>query len=122
MPRLATPAAPPTTHCPFHHGLATECPPLDPELGDLIPDLLARGVNIQLVPAPRRVEHCEHCPAPAIAYVCYRAPSEALPDGFVYRPPLCAGHLWDAVICKLWVGSQCWIEVPTVGLSEARDG
>lgn len=105
-------------YCGFHHGPADQCPPFDPDLGDLIPDLLARGVDLQLVPQPRHTERCEDCIADgrtgiadAVAYVAHRAPSEALPDGFVYRPPVCVEHLWDAVVWEQRRGSPCWIEI-----------
>lgn len=119
---MATPA--PTTsatqpRCPFHHAPADQCPPLDPELGDLLPNLVARGVNIRIVPAGRHVEQCEDCIdqrgpiADAVAYVCHRSPSEALPDGFIYRPALCAEHLLANVVWEQRRGCPVWIEIPT---------
>lgn len=104
--------------CGFHHGPVDQCPPLDSELGDLLPDLFARGVDIRLVPASTRVEHCEDCVTArgpindAVAWVCHRAPSEALPDGFIYRPPVCAEHLLANVTWEQRRGCPTWIEIP----------
>lgn len=92
--------------------------PIDPELADLLPNLIARHVGIQFVPA--ELAHlCEDClrdqpenVADAAVWVAHRAPSEALPEGYTYRHPLCLAHLWAAVAWELRRGCLVWVEVP----------
>lgn len=105
-------------HCGFHHGPATQCPPIDPELGDLIPELTARRVTIRLIPAGLFPERCEDCIAAggpvldALAVVCHRAPSEPLPEGWTYRAHVCGVHLRSNVTWELRRGCVAWVELP----------
>ena len=107
-------------YCGFHHGPADKCPPVDPDLGDLLHDLTDRNVPIRLVPLPKHTARCEDCItdpnhdgiADAVAYVCHRVPADTRPDGFVYRVPICPVHIWANVLWDLRRGCETWIEIP----------
>lgn len=109
---------PAAAHCGFHHGPANDCPDLGEELGDLIPELTARGVRIQLIPAGLFPERCEDCIAAgdpvldAVAVVCHMAPSEALPEGYTCRAHVCGVHLRSNVTWEIRRGCVAWIEIP----------
>jgi hypothetical protein len=112
-------AAPVEARCGWHHGPVSACPPIDPELGDLLPDLIRRGVDIRVITASERIEPCKACsethtgPQDPVAVVAHVAPSEALPDGYVYRETVCSEHLWEVVTWELHRGCRTWIEIPT---------
>jgi hypothetical protein len=99
----------------LHSTTPLPTPTLDPDLADLLPELVARGVNITTT--SRALTPCEACPdtgrtpGESVAVIAHRAPSEALPDGFVYRPPFCSEHIRSAVVLELRRGSPTWIEV-----------
>jgi hypothetical protein len=116
---ILTTTNPAPTRCAFHHGPADRCPPVDPELGDLIPELHTRGISMILVSTglyPERCEDCLHTDGPvldAIAIVCHKAPSEPLPDGYTYRAHVCAVHLRSNVTWEVRRGCHTWVEIPT---------
>jgi hypothetical protein len=109
----------PVVHCPFHHGPSTQCPPLDSDLADLIAELAALHVDMRIVQAPLLTVSCEDCTAdtihdrvaPAVVWLAHRAPSEPLPDGFIYRDALCSEHLYAALAWQLRRGSKAWVEI-----------
>jgi hypothetical protein len=103
----------------LHSTTPLPTPTLDPDLAELLPEFVALGVTITYVPPGRCSDHCEDCHADAVGYVCHRAPSEALPDGFAYRPPLCVEHLRAAVLWELRRGCPVWIEIPATHLDGA---
>lgn len=121
-----TATAPTTLHCPWHHGPEADCPtvPIDPDLGDLLPDLILRGINVTITPAVPHLDPCEACRdqwphdrrADSVAVVAHRVHSEALPGGYVYEEAVCASCLWGVAVPLQRQGSPTWVEVPaTVG-------
>lgn len=117
VPPFTGTADPP--RCPIHHVSSDQCPPLDPDLGDLLPIFASLGVDITVGTQLTRLEPCTVCAEKPdgwqhqpVCVLAHRAPSEALPDGFIYLESMCAEHLWAAVSMNRRRGSKVWIEIP----------
>ena len=105
-----------TLHCPVHHGAVADCRD-DSDLTDTLRALALR-IPVRITP-PADLDPCQACAdtpdwarLDAAVVVCHRAPSEALPDGWVYREPACPVHAEQVAVWEIRRGCPVWVEVP----------
>jgi hypothetical protein len=106
-----------TLRCALHHGPVTDCPPLNTELGDLLPDLETAGVTITLTAQVPWLDPCTGCahlpdfPAhDAVAVIVYTVTPR--PDAYRYRVTTCPGCLWPEVRYQLDRHATVTVEIP----------
>lgn len=103
--------------CGFHHGPVDQCPPLDSELGDLLPDLEATDATVVITARVPWLDPCSGCaenrdfpPHDAVAVIVYTVTQR--PDAYRYRVPTCAGCLWPEVRYQFNRHANVTIEIP----------
>lgn len=106
------------SRCPIHHVPSDQCPPLDPDLGDLLPIFASLGVDITISAQLTRLEPCTICTEahqptrPPVCVLAHRAPGDVLPDGFIYLESMCVEHIWHAVTVNRRRRSKVWLVLP----------
>lgn len=118
---MATPLVTPTAHCGFHHRDLADCPPLDAELGDHLPELIAAGIPVTITPAVPWLSECSGCaenkdfpPNDAVALVIYTVSLH--PAAYRYEVPVCPACLTAEVEYQVRRGANVTVHVPeTIG-------